>query len=84
MIALSIGDPTVLSEMEKPNLIREIIAKKVLEKQNDAYTPSFGTEAAREAIAKYCSRSPHLNYKSKVNQRFLLIKLLIEFHSFYF
>ena len=66
MIALSIGDPTILSDMEKPEIIKDIISKCVQEKHNDSYTPSFGTEKAREAIAKYCSRPPKVIYKAKV------------------
>lgn len=65
MIALSIGDPTILSELEKPDTMKEAIKIYINEKSHDGYTPSFGTDKARQAIAKHLSRPPHLVYNEK-------------------
>jgi len=62
MIALSIGDPTILSHIGKPDTVTNAITKHVQDKKNDGYTPSYGTEAARRAIAKYASRPEKLIY----------------------
>ena len=56
MIALSIGDPTVLSDIGKPDSVARAIASCVSEKRFDGYTPSYGTEACRQSIASYYSR----------------------------
>merc|ERR1712127_475241 len=56
MIALSIGDPIVLSELGKPDTVKAAILKCIDDKKFDGYGPSFGTETARQAVAKYQSR----------------------------
>ncbi len=66
VISLSIGDPTILSDIQKPDQFQLTISNQVAVKANDGYTPSFGTERARDAVAKYNSRLPHLVYKSEV------------------
>jgi tyrosine aminotransferase len=53
MIALSIGDPVILSNLGKPDCVKEAIIKCIEDKKYDGYTPSYGTEAARQAVAKY-------------------------------
>lgn len=63
MIALSIGDPTVFSEIGKPESVINAIQACINDKKFDGYTPSYGTEAARQAVAKYCSRPDNLVYK---------------------
>jgi tyrosine aminotransferase len=63
LISLSIGDPTVLSNIAKPDSVREAVEKQVNRKESDSYTPSFGTESARQAVAKYLSRPENLVYK---------------------
>jgi tyrosine aminotransferase len=63
MIALSIGDPTILSNLQKPDTVTNAIINCIKEKRYDGYTPSFGTEPARNAVAKYCSK-PNVTYKS--------------------
>ena len=66
MIALSIGDPTVLSEIGKPSTVADAIVSHVADKKNDGYTPSYGTEVCRQAIAKFYSR-PSSNVVYKTN-----------------
>lgn len=63
MIALSIGDPTVFSEIGKPDSVISAIQSCINAKKFDGYTPSYGTEAARNAVAKYYSRPDNLIYK---------------------
>lgn len=63
MIALSIGDPTVFSEISKPDTVVKAIQNCINEKKFDGYTPSYGTESARQAVAKYYSRPDNLVYK---------------------
>lgn len=63
MIALSIGDPVILSNLGKPDCVKEAIIKCIEDKKYDGYTPSYGTEAARQAVAKYMSRPDNLIYK---------------------
>jgi tyrosine aminotransferase len=63
MIALSIGDPTILSNLQKPDTVTNAIINCIKEKKYDGYTPSFGTEPARTAVAKYCSK-PNVTYKA--------------------
>ena len=63
MIALSIGDPTVLSDIAKPEQVTNAVLNCIKEKKYDGYTPSYGTETARKAVAKYYSRPDNLNYK---------------------
>jgi len=62
MIALSIGDPTIMSQIGKPDTVLNAIIKYVQDKKFDGYTPSYGTELARQAIAKYSSRPENLIY----------------------
>lgn len=64
MIALSIGDPVVLSNLGKPETVKAAIVKCIEDKKFDGYTPSFGTETARKAIADYCSRPDKVVYKA--------------------
>lgn len=64
MIALSIGDPVILSNLGKPDVVKEAVVKCLDDKKFDGYTPSFGTETARQAIAEYCSRPDKLMYKA--------------------
>lgn len=64
MIALSIGDPTIFSDLGKPDTAIEAIETCIKDKRYDGYTPSYGTETARTAVAKYCSRPDNLVYKS--------------------
>ena len=66
IISLSIGDPTILSDLEKPDILNDIVAECLKNKLNDGYTPSFGTDKARQAVANYYSRSPEVNYKLQV------------------
>jgi DNA-binding transcriptional MocR family regulator len=63
MIALSIGDPTIFSDIGKPDTVIEAVEKCIRDKRYDGYTPSFGSETARAAVAKYCSRPDDLVYK---------------------
>ncbi|RNA25415.1 Tyrosine aminotransferase [Brachionus plicatilis] len=63
MIALSIGDPTVFSEIGKPQSVINAVQACINDKKFDGYTPSYGTEAARQAVAKYYSRPDNLIYK---------------------
>lgn len=63
MIALSIGDPTIFSDLGKPDTAIEAIEQCLKEKRFDGYTPSYGSETARAAVAKYCSRPDDLVYK---------------------
>lgn len=63
MIALSIGDPTVFSDIGKPDTVTNAIMHCINLKKNDGYTPSYGSETARAAVAKYCSRPDNLVYK---------------------
>ncbi|CAM6002615.1 unnamed protein product, partial [Sphagnum balticum] len=63
MIALSIGDPTVFSHLGKPKEVTLAMENCLKEKKYDGYTPSYGTEIARSAIARYCSRPDNLVYK---------------------
>jgi hypothetical protein len=56
MIALSIGDPTIFSDIGKPDTVINAIVNCVKEKRFDGYTPSYGTETARQAVAKYYSK----------------------------
>lgn len=65
MIALSIGDPTVFSDIGKPESVEEAIIKCVKDKKYDGYTPSYGTETARQAVAKYYSKPDYLVYKAQ-------------------
>lgn len=64
MIALSIGDPTIFSDLGKPDTAYDAIEMCLKDKRFDGYTPSYGTETARSAVAKYCSRPDDLVYKS--------------------
>jgi hypothetical protein len=65
MIALSIGDPTIFSDIGKPDTVINAICNCVKEKKFDGYTPSYGTETARQAIAKYYSKpDKNVMYKS--------------------
>lgn len=64
MIALSIGDPVIFSNLGKPDTVKDAILKCIDDKKFDGYTPSYGTEAARQAIADYCSRPDRLIYKA--------------------
>lgn len=64
MIALSIGDPVVLSNLAKPDTVKNAIIKCLDDKKFDGYTASYGTEAARQAIADYCSRPERVVYKA--------------------
>jgi tyrosine aminotransferase len=57
MIALSIGDPTIHSDIGKPESVARAIINCVNDKRFDGYTPSYGTETCRAAIAKYYSRA---------------------------
>lgn len=66
VISLSVGDPTILSDLEKPDIVNNIIIECLKNKQNDGYTPSFGTDKARKAVANYCSRPPNVNYALQV------------------
>jgi tyrosine aminotransferase len=52
----SLGDPVVLSNLGKPDTVKEAILKCIEDKKFDGYTPSYGTEAARQAVASYQSR----------------------------
>lgn len=63
MIALSIGDPTVFSHLGKPDEVITAVLQCLKEKKFDGYTPSYGTETARAAIAKYLSRPDNLLFK---------------------
>ena len=63
MIALSIGDPTVFSDIGKPDTVTNAIMECINLKKHDGYTPSYGSEPARAAVAKYCSRPDNLVYK---------------------
>lgn len=63
MIALSIGDPTIFSDLGKPDTAITAIETCIKEKRYDGYTPSYGTETARTAVAKFCSRPDNLVYK---------------------
>jgi tyrosine aminotransferase len=63
MIALSIGDPTVFSHLGKPGEVTSAMESCLKEKKYDGYTPSYGTESARAALARYCSRPDDLVYK---------------------
>ncbi len=63
MIALSIGDPTIFSELAKPDTVTNAIINCIKDKKFDGYTPSYGTEAARAAVAKYYSKPDNLVYK---------------------
>lgn len=63
MIALSIGDPTVFSHLGKPETAMNAIIKCISDKKFDGYTPSYGTEAARAAVARYYSKPDNLIYK---------------------
>jgi len=64
MIALSIGDPVILSDLGKPDTVKSAIIKCIEDKKFDGYTPSYGTESARKAVAEYYSRpSKQVVYK---------------------
>ena len=63
MIALSIGDPTILSDLGKPDTVSNAIINCLKDKKYDGYTPSYGTEVARQTVANYCSRPDTLVYK---------------------
>lgn len=63
MIALSIGDPTIFSDLGKPDTAIDAIEMCLKDKRFDGYTPSYGSETARVAVAKYCSRPDDLVYK---------------------
>lgn len=56
MIALSIGDPTIMSDLGKPDSVTQAIINCVQDKKNDGYTHSCGSETARQAVAKFYSR----------------------------
>ena len=56
LISLTLGDPTVLSELSKPSAAIEAVELCVKDKQFDSYQSSFGSEAARSAVTKYISR----------------------------
>ncbi len=62
MIALSIGDPTIFSHLGKPETAMNAIIKCISDKKFDGYTPSYGTEAARAAVARYYSKPDSLVY----------------------
>lgn len=62
LIALSIGDPTVASDIGKPDIVAQAVVECIYDKRTDGYTPSFGTEASRAAVAKYYSRQ-NVTYK---------------------
>jgi len=65
MIALSIGDPIILSDLGKPDTVKSAIIKCIEDKKFDGYTPSYGTETARKAIAEFYSRpNKKVNYNS--------------------
>jgi tyrosine aminotransferase len=70
MIALSIGDPTILSDIGKPDTVAPAIIKCINEKKFDGYTPSYGTEVARQAVAKFYSRQEN-NVSYKFNDIYL-------------
>lgn len=63
MIALSIGDPTVFSDIGKPDSVISAVQSCINDKKFDGYTPSYGSEPARQAVAKYYSRPDNLIYK---------------------
>lgn len=42
MIALSIGDPVILSNLGKPDVVKQAVIKCLDDKKFDGYTPSFG------------------------------------------
>ena len=64
MIALSIGDPVILSNLGKPEIVKNAIIKCIEDKKFDGYTPSFGSEPARQAIANFMSRPETLKYNA--------------------
>ena len=66
MISLSIGDPTILSDLKKPDCVNDTIINYLKDKKFDGYTPSFGTEVARQAVANFCSK-PDKNLFYKAN-----------------
>jgi hypothetical protein len=43
MIALSIGDPVILSNLAKPDSVKNAIIKCLEDKKFDGYTPSYGS-----------------------------------------
>lgn len=63
VISLGLGDSTVLSDIAKPETFKVALAECIKEKSCDSYQPSFGSEAARAAVAKYSSRPHHVVYK---------------------
>lgn len=63
VISLGLGDPTLLSDISKPESIEKAIDKCIKEKSCDSYQTSFGSETARAAVAKYSSRPDRLLYK---------------------
>ena len=65
MIALSIGDPTIFSDIGKPDSVVTAINNCIKEKKFDGYTPSYGTETARQAVAKYYSKSEKVVYRAQ-------------------
>lgn len=56
------GDPTVYgnSELKMPQIGYDIVKKCILNPKNHSYTPSNGTVAAREAVAKHYSAGTDL------------------------
>lgn len=63
VISLSIGDPTVMSNLAKPDTVITAITNCINDKSFDGYTPSQGTVSARTAVANYYSKPDNLVYK---------------------
>jgi len=51
MVSLSIGDPTIFGNFKYPESLKESMIKHMEEAKSNGYPPSFGYDAAREAIA---------------------------------
>jgi len=53
MIALSLGDPTVFGNLKPDPSVVEAVVESVRSGAHNGYVNSTGTDAAREAVAKY-------------------------------
>ncbi|KAK8391406.1 hypothetical protein O3P69_017176 [Scylla paramamosain] len=65
MIALSIGDPTVFGNLKPAPEIVEAVVEATRRGSCNGYVSSTGTEAARAAVAKYCSVEDKLELQAK-------------------
>ncbi|XP_045127295.1 tyrosine aminotransferase-like [Portunus trituberculatus] len=65
MIALSIGDPTVFGNLKPAPEVVEAVVEATRRGSCNGYVSSTGMEAARAAVAKYCSVEGKLELQAK-------------------